>query len=496
MSKNYKLLIIFVALFFALVHDWLFNGFGLGPNFIIYISGLLCIAIIIKLILTKKIVSAWSFLFCIPIIWYAATVAIYENQFVHIVAPLASIFLLILFAFWFGAENKPLKKVERILPLSLLTFIGTFFIKITATFKGFRNVNMKKTNKIILAIVIVLPLLLIFGALFASADLIFRKILLDAFNFEIDPDLAIRTLKILFLFLFFNGAFFTFLFKKRFTDKEPESTPTKLEERSRADEDNKEKLNNIDKKSKGTLIPNIILGTLNIFFLAFIAIQIMFLFGGHEVITQYNISYAQYVHQGFYQMTFISILVLIISYILYRVHKSKKLDSVKILTAVFIGQTLIIVASALKRMFLYQEAYGLTQLRFLVWHFIIYMGLILLTLLIVVLLKKHYALFIKFGLAISIIYLMFMTGINMEAKIARVNIDRYISGQDDELDIQYLNKLSTDIYDQIKRPEIGTNKKGKPYFDIWAKNQSTNEDQNWKNLTKSKLKYLSDKKTQ
>ena len=117
----------------------------------------------------------------------------------------------------------------------------------------------------------------------------------------------------------------------------------------------------------------------------------------------------------------------------------------------FVAQTMIIAASALKRMYLYQQAYGLTEMRFLVWHFIVFMGLILLSLFVMIIIRKNYQWFMKAGFVIGVVYLMFLTSVNIHAKIAKVNIERFESGHPVEIDIKYLTDLSVDAYEPISK---------------------------------------------
>ena len=489
-DKKHRIAILLIAFIFAVLYDWLFNVPFLGFNFFIFSLVVVATLLIVRLAMTRKLANNWSLLLIIPILWYAGSVAVYESDFVKIVAPLATIFLFVLFLFWSGADGWILKKVKRIIPPAIFRFLAMCLGNLIEPWKAFSRAKIKSSSKIILAILITLPLVLLFIGLFASADLVFRNMLTDMFDWEIEVESLSQVVRIALLTFLFGGVVFTYIFEKRFVPKKKTKLDKIADNRNKDEDRIKPNDESAPKKDKA-VIPTIILGTLNALFAVFIVIQLMFLFGGHEIIEKYDITYADYVHQGFYQMVAIALLVLIISYAIFRFYKSDKLDFVKILNALFIGQALIIVASALKRMFLYQEAYGQTQLRFLVWHFIIYIGLILLSLLVVLLLKKKYYLFMKVGLVISIVYLMFMTGINMQARIAEVNIDRYVSGQDDELDIQYLKLLSPDIYEQISRPDIGENKKDRAYFSIWEENQeATMANTDWKGMSISKMKYL------
>jgi hypothetical protein len=446
MTKKAKFALLGGSLGLALVYDLLFTEAGLGVNFLLFTAIFIGLVVLYHLLFSKEKANYWAFLFLIPGLWYAASVAVYENPFVEAVAPLATILMLVLFLFWFGVIEIPLHKVKKLFPVAMIDFVWGWITHMGYPFKRLfskKEADSAKTGRIVLAIFITIPLLMIFGALFMSADLLFREWVTNAFDFDMDELTVWRVIRTFALFFFFSGSLYVYTFKKRL--KKPEVV-------TEADH-----LGAVD-KNHGT-ISTIVLSMLNALFLIFIAAQMMFLFGGHDIIQKYDITYADYVHEGFFQMMWVAGLVLVISYIVHRFNKAKALTASKILNAVFIGQTLIIVVSALKRLFLYQEAYGLTQMRFLVWHFIIYTGIVLAVLAVVILMKKHYRLFIKIGFVVSVVYLMYMTGINMQAKIAQVNVDRFVSGQDEQLDYRYLHDFTVDVgtrFDHIPENESYT----------------------------------------
>lgn len=434
MLKKTKLLIVFLSLFSALFYNWLFPNQFSGINFTIFISLFLGLVMFLAIYQKEKELNAWAFFLVIPILWYAVCVALYKSTFVHVVAPIASLILILIFLFWSGAVKISFIKIKRLLPPQILIFFSKFFTRALSPFGSLAKIQVKTIGKVFWAILILCPLVLIFVGLFGSADLVFREWMKNFFDWQVDSLTVWHFFRTIFLFLFLNGLFYAYLSAKRFSGPDKVILQTQTEE-----------------KNTDQVVPGIVLGVLNLIFISFISIQLMFLFGGHEVINKYNITYADYVHNGFYQMAFIAVLVLIIGYVVYRIEKNKKLTLSKFLTDLLILQTIIIAISAFKRMFLYQEAYGLTQLRFLVEHFIIYLAVILFVLFMVILARKHYSYFIKISFGISIVYLMFMTAFNMQGHIAKVNIDRYFNGTDSKVDIQYLHKLTVDIYPQVTR---------------------------------------------
>ena len=112
-------------------------------------------------------------------------------------------------------------------------------------------------------------------------------------------------------------------------------------------------------------------------------------------------------------------------------------------------QVILIMASALTRLSLYEEAYGFTTLRLYSHAFIILLAVIFCLLLYKIYKDKRENTF-AFRVFISIIlFLTIMNFLNPDAFIARRNIERFaITGK---LDIYYLSRLSSDaIPDTIK----------------------------------------------
>ncbi|MFH0890544.1 MAG: DUF4173 domain-containing protein, partial [Candidatus Liptonbacteria bacterium] len=114
----------------------------------------------------------------------------------------------------------------------------------------------------------------------------------------------------------------------------------------------------------------------------------------------------------------------------------------KILSTALIVQVVLIMASAFKRLLLYEEAYGFTTLRLYSHAFIVFLAVIFALLLYKIFKDKRENLFV-FRVFISIlIFLAAMNILNPDAFIARRNIERFNTTAD--LDIYYLSRLSDD----------------------------------------------------
>ena len=104
-------------------------------------------------------------------------------------------------------------------------------------------------------------------------------------------------------------------------------------------------------------------------FVVFLVAQATVIFGGHDYLEETTgLTYAEYVHQGFGQLTVATALTLLVVWAAAR--KAPRATRRDLLwlrgsLGLLCAMTLVVVASALYRMHVYEEAYGFTELRLL-----------------------------------------------------------------------------------------------------------------------------------
>ncbi len=116
-------------------------------------------------------------------------------------------------------------------------------------------------------------------------------------------------------------------------------------------------------------------------FVLFLAAQAAALLGGHDYVQRVTgLTYAGYVHQGFVQLTVATALTLLVVWAAARKAQETAVDRrwLRASTGLLCLLTLVVVASALHRVELYQQAYGFTRLRLLVDLFEGWLGLVVL----------------------------------------------------------------------------------------------------------------------
>ena len=177
-------------------------------------------------------------------------------------------------------------------------------------------------------------------------------------------------------------------------------------------------------------------------FAGFLVAQATAMWGGHDYLERTTgLTYAEYVHQGFGQLTVATFLTVVVVALTMRV-AARDTARDRLLLRLLLGRlcvlTLAVVASALYRMSLYQEAFGYTVLRVFVDGFELWLGLVVVFLLVagVRLTRRWVA---RAVLVSAAVFALAFVAMNPDAWVAARNIDRFDEGR--SLDTAYLSTL-------------------------------------------------------
>ncbi|HRD61683.1 DUF4153 domain-containing protein [uncultured Nocardioides sp.] len=179
-------------------------------------------------------------------------------------------------------------------------------------------------------------------------------------------------------------------------------------------------------------------------FALFVAAQLSVFFGGHDYVQRTTgLTYADYVHQGFGQLTVATLLTLVVVWAASHWAGDRRADRfwLRVSLGALCGLTLVVVGSALYRMHLYQEAYGFTRLRLVVDLFEGWLGLVVVAVAVAGLVRWGVWL-PRFALITGVAALLGLAAINPDAWIAEKNLDRY--ADTGRVDWYYLQDLSAD----------------------------------------------------
>lgn len=340
----------------------------------------------------------------------------------------------------FDSEKKlPLIALERfIISLGGFIFIVEKTFKLTSPKKNTKDKS--KTYGIIAGLLLSLIAMAIIIPLMASADMIFNELVLNlskTMSTGIELERLLSHLFIIFLVSgYMYGFLRTILHKKKgkSINKELPSSESIIESNSIFD---------------STIPVTIFLIVINLIFLLFSYIQIKYIILGGSDFLPENISYAEYARSGFFQMMILSIINFTITIILSsHISKLKNTRTLKILLTSLSIFTIIVVCSSYSRMNLYENTYGYTRLRFLV-YIILFTEAGLNLMLMYEIWNNNFG-FVRYGLLSVLFVFLMLNTVNIDGYIASRNIDRYI--ETDNIDMSYLlYYLSSDASSEILR---------------------------------------------
>ena len=194
------------------------------------------------------------------------------------------------------------------------------------------------------------------------------------------------------------------------------------------------------------------LSVLNVVFIAFVAVQATVLFGGHaHVLETEGLTYAEYARQGFWQLLWVSALTLLVLSAVIRVAGRTSPGErrlLRILVGTLCLTSVVVVISAIHRMWLYQQAYGFSTERLMVITIELWLGAVF-VLIAVAGIRMTARWLPRAVLVAGAMALLGLAAINPERLIAERNIDRY--EQTGSLDTDYLLGLSPDVEPALRR---------------------------------------------
>ncbi|MGC4949602.1 DUF4153 domain-containing protein [Streptomyces sp. DT224] len=197
-------------------------------------------------------------------------------------------------------------------------------------------------------------------------------------------------------------------------------------------------------KARGRLEWALPLIVLNLLFAAFLTIQLTVLLGGYDkVMAETDLSYSAYARQGFWQLLWATVLTLgVIALALRWAPRGGTRDRtlVRCVLGTLCFLTLVVVASALRRMDLYVDAYGLTRLRISVAAVELWLGVILVLIMAAGVFGPR--LLPRAVAASAAVGVLVFGLVSPDGLIAEQNVQRYRN--DHSIDIEYLKGLSAD----------------------------------------------------
>lgn len=419
--------ILYSSLFLSILQSILFWHKSPGISLTIFIVPTVLV-ILYNLKEKQMLNNKRGILWAIPVILLSLTYFIFNNAFFQVLNIPVIFTLIIIMCISITEEKISENRFIRNILGKIFKPFGIMFDCISdfeideflGKQKEKQNEKIKTIQKIGKSLLIAIPIILIIILLLSSADSIFGSLFSSvsefisrAFESETISDIITRFIFIIVWFVYIIGFLITFIKKD---DTEKQEIVTK-------------------KINLSTLTANMILISLNIIYLIFSIIQFRYLFMNAGKTPDFD--YATYARTGFFQLMFVSFINLALLKTI-KDTEGRLIKTLKILLVIF---TMIIVISAMFRMYLYEQEYGYTYLRLFVYFILATEILILIPILMNICGQK----LDTFNISLKIIICMYiiLNFINIDYIIARNNIDRYLANpEENRLDAFYISNFT------------------------------------------------------
>ncbi len=419
--------ITLISLGLALVFNFLFFHKLLGVSFPIFTVVLLGTVFLFgryQKVLMKK---TWWLMSLI--VFFALMTGIHDNEFLTFLNVVATFGLLMLLSHQLVGTPAFLMKIRDYFILAILVpfrMLGRAISTLSSIGQIHSNVKHRDVwLRVFKGALMAVPILIIFGALFSQADLAFSQFLKGFIDIQLEES-AIEFTMLLVLSFVAGLCYLSYIFS-------PKLAESNLPEQKEV----------VAQPGRGIEVL-VFLGLISALFLVFIGFQITYLFGGETNIINTGFTYAEYARRGFWELLWVAVMsmLLLLASEKYAGVECKKDKRFMIPALVLIVEVMVVIVSAFKRLSLYFDTYGMTELRFYVAGFITLL-LVLFILLAVKFIKSKREEFSTFGALLSVAtFLIVVNIVNPHAYIIRANIEQF--NQTGKVDADYAGRLSAD----------------------------------------------------
>ncbi len=172
-------------------------------------------------------------------------------------------------------------------------------------------------------------------------------------------------------------------------------------------------------------------------YVVFFISQFDYYISGFTGVLPSDLSYAQYAREGFFQLCIVSVinLLVILLALVFTKRKAEQPSSpLKILTIIYSVFTLILISTAVAKMIMYINYYGLTQKRVYATWFMFLLALLFIIIVIKQFVPKFKALAVS--LILCVVLFAGLSLSNIDGHIVSYNVDRYLDGSLQDFDVQ------------------------------------------------------------
>ncbi|MCS7463259.1 DUF4173 domain-containing protein [Paenibacillus doosanensis] len=394
-----------------------------------------------------------SLLLLAPVVLLSLTYALFTNLLFMILNALAIPCLLIVHTTWTvrGREMSTMNAGAVILSLLEQLFVhslryaplpGKLASRLIAG--RLRAERYRQLWKVLAGLVISLPILLLVGALLASADTMFDRTIsgLPRLLSGIPVgEAVIRTGWVVVA----GGAMFVYVWGLLYPKEKPPAEEGRTALALRHEEGGWEPGAAVSGPAEPVRMDPTITATLllvlNAVYMLFAVLQFSYFFGGGAAALPEGVTYAEYARRGFAELVIVTLInFALLMLTLHGVERTSRMmnRSLRVLAAMLIGCTGVMLCSAYFRLSLYEMAYGYSITRILVHAFMLFL-VVLFALALYKVWNERFRLFRPYAI-VSIAAYVLINYIQVDAVVASSNLERY--EKTGSIDAAYLGTLS------------------------------------------------------
>lgn len=304
------------------------------------------------------------------------------------------------------------------------------------------TMQKRKVSSVLIGIAIALPFLVVIIPLLILSDAAFEGLLSN-----ISTDVVVELL----VSILFGVLVFFLLFGRALCIPREDRKPS-------------------EKEYGGSLESVIIIAFLSMIcaiYAVYLFTQIAYFFNGFAGILPRGYSVAQYARRGFFEMSIIcaiNLLIVFLAGLLCKKAEGKMPRAVKLLSLFLCIFSLFLAATVLSKICLYIESFGMTHLRILTFLFTVL--LVVLFVSVSIRLFKKNVPYMKIALVTATLLLLFATYADTDRLVAAYNIRAYQSGRLDAIDMETISELDSPtvvpyVYELIHDDDFAVSEKAK-----------------------------------
>ena len=276
----------------------------------------------------------------------------------------------------------------------------------------------RRTGSVILGLVCALPVLVVLVPLLMSSDAAFEG-LLNRVNFDTLIELIVSVI--------LGAGLFLLLFSQGFLLPRYEGPMVKTRQPGRG---------------VGQVGLGAFLAVICALYVLYLASQLAYFFSGFAGILPEGYTAAEYARRGFFEMTAvcaINLALLFVCLLIVRKPEGRAPLSIRLMGLFICLFSLVLITTALSKMGLYINRYGMTRLRVLTSVFMVFLAVCFVCVSLRLLLRRFG--YMQPVLAAGVVLLIALSFEDCDRFMARYNYAHWQSGQLEELDVDHLGRL-------------------------------------------------------